>query len=511
MPGFRIALACWRQETNTFNPNPTTLADYERFGLTADAEEIERRYRHVDELGGFFDVLDQDPKLTPVPLLRAVAWSGGRLTATARAELTHQLLARLTAESPVDAVLLALHGATAAEDEPDVAGSVVQAVRAAVGPAVPIGVSLDLHANLTPALVAAADIVVGYHANPHIDLVETGARTAELLLARLRGKLRPVSALRKVPVLIGAERQSTFEGPLGGLYDLIREAESSGRVLNANVYPVQPWLDVPTLSSAVLVTTDGDPQEAAAFAAQLADGLWAIRDHCSAERLPPEVIARRVAEAEAWPVIISDGADSTNSGAPGDSTVLPRAFLQHGTPGPLLVALVDPVAASACARAGVGAELTLTVGGRLDPRTGPPLTVTGRVRTLFDGRYAISGHGGQNVPVDSGLTAVLEAPPHVFVLTSHTFVGSHPNVYRSVGLEPAKARAAIARSPYGFRHDYGPIAAEILLADCPGAATGDYAALTFREVCGPLYPLQPLSDWRQPWTEALSVTTVARG
>lgn len=502
----RIAIAQWRQETNTFNPCPTTLDHYTRFGLSSNPAEILERYGEVDELGGFVQALRATADVEILPLLRAVAWSGGTLTRAAADELLNLLLTPLRAALPLDGVLLSLHGATAAEHQPDLTGWVCREVREIIGPGVPLGVCFDLHANVTSELIQTTDILVGYHANPHIDMVETGARTAGLLLRVLRREIQPVTALRKVPVIFGVEQQSTFSGALGEVMDVIRAAEQSGEALNANLYPVQPWLDVPQLGSSVVVTTNGGPATANALADALADLLWDRRDRCSDVRLPPAEIARRVAAATATPVVISDGADSTNSGAPGDSTCLMRAFLAAGTPGPLLISVVDPESAAACHQAGVGAELALPIGGKMDPRTGPPLELTGRVRALTDGQYRVSGHGGSNVPVDAGPSAVFECGTLQLVLTSHLIIGSHPKVYRSVGLEPAEARAVIAKSPYGFRHDYGPFAGEILLADCPGAATGNYPTLTFRHGGQGLYPLTKLTSRKTPDALAQAVS-----
>ncbi|NUP98626.1 MAG: M81 family metallopeptidase [Armatimonadetes bacterium] len=493
----RIAIGQWRQETNTFNPRPTTLADYHRFGLTRDSARILAEYGQTDELGGFVRGLQAQAGVEIVPLLRAVAWSGGPLEDEAATRLRGYLREALEAAGQIDGVLLSLHGATAAHSTPDLAGAVLADVRKQVGRRVPLIATLDLHANVTPAMVAAADLLVGYRSNPHVDLIETGERAARLLLRLRSGEFKPTVALRKIPALIGAERQSTFEGPLAELTAELRNVERQGSALLAEMYPVQPWLDVPGLGSGVLVATDGDPVEANRLADHFATLLWQCRDRCGEGRLPPTEVARVVSAAKDLPVVISDGADSTNSGAPGDSMVLLRAFLDAGTPGPILISLVDPLAAVACSRAGIGAQLTLPVGGKMDPRTGPPVTLTGRVRACCDGRYQINGHGG-NLAVDTGLSVAFECGDIILAITSHTFVGSHPKVYRSLGLDPATARAVVAKSPHGFRHDYGPFAGQIVLADCPGAATGDYRALRFTEAPRPLYPLEPLADPEPP-------------
>ena len=490
----RIGLAQWRQESNTFNPVPTTLADYRRFGFSNQPSEIRRLYHQTDELGGFFAGLAHRSDLQIVPLLRAVAWSGGPLTAEAHQRLLDHLLTAVQQARPLDGLLLSLHGATCADGVDDVAGEAARAVRQAVGRATRMVVTLDLHANVTATLLRAADLVVGYQTTPHLDVFETGERAAAFLLKLLAKECRPTTALRRLPALYGLERQSTQEGPLGELAAEMRAAEAAGECLLANLYPVQPWLDVPDLASSVVVATDGDGARANELADRFADRFWELRDELSAKRWAPDRIAIKVAATEHWPLIISDAADATNSGAPGDSTVLLRALINSGTPGPNLLCMVDPLAAEMCGRAGVGCSLTLPLGGKFDPRTGPPVTATGVVRAISDGRYTVSGHGGQNVAVDAGLSVAFETGESTIAICSHAFIGSHPKVYRSLGLEPSRARAVVVKSPQGFRHDYRDIAAEVLWADCPGAACCDFTRLSYNRVAQPLFPLAPITD-----------------
>ncbi|MCC7493599.1 MAG: M81 family metallopeptidase [Fimbriimonadaceae bacterium] len=496
----RVAVAQWRQETNTHNPNLTGLAAYHRFGLSRDPEQIRQLYGEVDELAGVFRTFAA-AGIKPLPLLRAVAWSGGCLEDVAYERLSRDLLDGLRAVLPVDGVLLSLHGATAAVSVPDVAGTLAGEVRALVGPQVPLAVTLDCHANVTAALVRSADLVVGYHEIPHVDLVETGARAAHLLARRIAGRIRPVTALRKVPAILGVERASTQSGPLQPLAESLRAAEAAGEALDCGLYPVQPWLDVPGLGSSIVVTTDGDPATADRLADTFADRLWELRDTCGEAGLAPAEVVARVRAAPRWPVVIADVADATNSGAPGDSTILLRALLAADLPGPVLVSVVDPLAAQAAGRAGVGATLTLPIGGKLDPRTGPPLTLTGRVRAVSDGRYVVRGHGAGGIAFDAGLSVAFECGAAVLAVTSHITIGSHPLVYRSLGLDPARAQAVVVKSPFGFRHDYGPFAAELLLADCPGAASGAYRRLEWQHV-PPLFPLVDLPDRHHPTATA---------
>src|SRR6516164_7936889 len=159
----RIAIGQLWQETNTFNPLPTTRADFEAFGVVRGAELVEQM-AETNELGGFIQSLRAWPERPEiVGLVRLPAWPAGALTRDTFEWLRGELVESLRAALPVDAVLLALHGALVAESAPDVEGEVLSALRALVGPRVPIVATLDLHANVTRRMVALADALVLYH------------------------------------------------------------------------------------------------------------------------------------------------------------------------------------------------------------------------------------------------------------------------------------------------------------------------------------------------------------
>src|SRR5205823_5520862 len=172
--------------------------------------------------------------------------------------LLGELIIRLKTAMPVDGVLLSLHGAMAIEDDPDGEGAILSAVREVIGPDMPLGVSLDLHGHITPRMVDLATFIIGYQEYPHIDIYETGVRTAELFLKTLRGERHPVTALAKRPMVVSAANARTTEGPLHRVWEAARAMEKSGQVLHASLFPVQPWLDVPDLGFAAVVVTDGD-------------------------------------------------------------------------------------------------------------------------------------------------------------------------------------------------------------------------------------------------------------
>src|SRR5436309_3902711 len=255
----RIAIGQLWQETNTFNPWPTTRADFEHFGVCRGAELVERM-AETNELGGFIQSLRrwaERPEI--VGLVRLPAWPAGLASADTFAWLRDELLGALRARLPVDAVLLALHGSLVAEMAPDVEGEVLDAVRQLIGLGIPLVATLDLHANITQRMIDAADALVLYHTAPHIDVFETGQRGAAVL-RRLLGGARPVTAFQKVPMVVPAERANT-QDPSSVSFafrERLQRLEADPRILSAGLATVPPWLDIPEFGSAVLVVADGD-------------------------------------------------------------------------------------------------------------------------------------------------------------------------------------------------------------------------------------------------------------
>jgi microcystin degradation protein MlrC len=316
----RIAIGQLWQETNTLNPVPTTRADFEELGICRGQDLVEKM-ANVNELGGFIRAMRAWPESPEiVGLVRLPAWPSGTATIACFQWLQEEFFRAVEAAGHVDAYLLALHGAMVAERHPDVEGAILEELRDRVGPGVPIVATLDLHANITNEMVKAADVLATYHSMPHIDIAETGQRGAEVLRRVLIEGARPTTAFCKIPAVVPAENSNT-EAATGVAPDLKRrvvELERQSNVLSAGLAPVQPWMDIPQLGSSVLVTTDHDPETARDACAAIAEEFWRRRREYMPELFEPQD-AVRLAHETSGLTVLSDAADATTSGAPGDS------------------------------------------------------------------------------------------------------------------------------------------------------------------------------------------------
>ena len=489
----RVALAQIIQESNTFVPFQTTRAHFAAQYIRTGAAVLDALGDAKLEITGMARVL-RAAGIEPVPLLATHGSCGGPLTRDCFDGLLDDLLGELKAAGALDGVLLALHGSMAAEDENDCESEILERVRAALPAGTPVGVSLDLHAHVTPRMLQPDVFFVGYGAYPHIDMYETGERTARILVDQLAGKVRPVMALAKRPMIISPVNGRTTERPMTAVVAEARRLEQGGAVLAASYFMVQPWLDFPDLGFAALVCRDGGAGGGAAAAQaaadRLADMTWDLR-----EALLPALStiedAIRIGLAGPGTTIVGDCGDATSGGAGGDNATVLRTLLEMRADSAdclTYLTLVDAPAAAKAAAAGVGAEITVSLGHTLSVDDGAPVTVTARVRAITDGVFTMSA-GLAGAETNFGLTAVLVIGSIRLAVRSVGGLEWDTGQYTSVGLELAKAGLVFVKSPSHFRATFGPHADRILTADTPGATRVNIKNLTYRNVARPIHPL----------------------
>lgn len=489
----RIAIGGLFHETHTFAPDRTSLAAFERQALYAGDAVLSQMRGTRTPIGGELEVLER-VGYTPVPLLYAAAMPSGMVTAHAYTTLRDAFLARLRAVVPVDAVLLSLHGAMVAENEDDPEGDILQQVRAIVGPDCPVVSTLDMHGNLSPASVEAADVLVSYDTNPHLDTYERGVEAGDILGRMLEQGLRPTAAFDRPPLLLSALTTWTARPPLATVHARARELEADPRVVNVTVMGGFAYADTPYTGMSVVVTTDNDPALARRLARELCDLAWGEREAARFRGWPVEEAVRRALAQAAprGPVILADVADNVGGGAPGDGTVILQALLDAGAQRAVAV-INDPEAVAQARAAGVGGEIRLAVGGKADTFHGPAVPIVGVVERLTDGRFKTEGEShfaalyGQEV--DMGPCAVARVGGVTLLLTTHKTPPGYLAQLTSQGIDPHSQQVIVVKSPVAFRGAYEPIAADIIEVDTPGLVTANLAQFTYHKLPRPVFPL----------------------
>lgn len=493
----RIAVGRVAQETNALSPVPTELADFRAMHYLEGEAILEAcRRDRVEapgflknaELSGFVQRAARLGEVELVPTISAWAVPGGPLSPACFAHLRDALVERLRAAGPLDAVFLSLHGSMGVLGDRDPETTLLRAVRDAVSDA-PIAATLDLHANLTRARVETGVLFFAYLTNPHRDHAARGARAADVLVRAARGEIRPVTAWRSLPMMLGGSPTLDMLPPMRAIYGRARKLEKSG-VLSANVLMCHPWLDMDVVGWSTLVMTDGDAARAESLADELAERCWAVRDRLPEPfPSPSEAIetARRARIArKLGTVVLVDASDVTTAGAPGDSTALLRALVEEATGLISFVAVRDPDVARDLARLPEGSEVDVEVGGHLDPARQKPYRVRGTIARVRDD----AGHG-KRVRID--VADPRKTRVHLVVTEGPTF-NLKPSFYADMGLRPYRADIIAVKNFFPFHLFYAPYERKAIYVRSGGTTDLD-AAYTI-PFDGPIHPRDRVDDWR---------------
>ena len=492
----RIAIGGITHEANTFCPHITDLADFEARQMLCGDEILANWQSTRTEHTGAISVLTKVSDCEIVPTFLARALSGAPMYEETFRALLDELLDRIAAAGPVDGVLLVLHGAMMSQETPDATGEVLARVRALVGPDVPVVGTLDLHANVTERMVCEATALIGYHTAPHVDMFEAGQKAAHVLVETIRGNLAPTTALVRLPMLLPPENSTHNWGPLADVINRALTLEADGVIIHGGVYPVQPWMDTPDVAASIVVITDGAPQAAQQHARALAEMFWARRHDFMTELVPPDEAVQRALARETGTVVLCDSADATTSGSTGDSTAILAALLRaEPFEGIALFNVVDPPVVAQVIAAGISATITVEVGGKLAPNFFAPVTFEGYVKMISDGAFIFKGPGMRGVPHAMGRTVVLYRGGIHLVVMERGVSQWDPQLYRSLGEEPADACIVQVKSPMAFRAAYDGIFDEVIIVAAPGAASPQLTALPWQHLPRPMYPFDSDLCW----------------
>jgi microcystin degradation protein MlrC len=484
----RILVGSLAHESNTFTSLPTTLAD---FGAVYGRDTLQMPVH--DALAGIVATLGSGTDIELVPTLWAHALPAGRVERRAFERLKETILAQA---HDIDGVCLFLHGAMRAEGIDYCESELLAALRERLGPEVPITVAMDMHANVVRDMVRNADAIAAYHTAPHVDTFETGERAARILLQTLKGRIDPEMAFAKIPMLLPGEMAQTGLDPMASMMGLLKEIEARPGVVDASLVKTHCWADVPDQGISAVVVTDGDAPLARREADRLAAAFWARRHEFgfSAETRPVDEAIRVAMDAPESTVYLSDSGDNATAGGSTDITVVLRALIDQQAQDAVIAAIWDVEAVDACMAAGVGKEVTLSLGGKVDSVYGPPLEATGTVRTLSDGRYYRGGVRAPENLVERGPIAVWRVGGIDAVLCRARISIVEPAQLRSLGIEPQAFKIVVLK--VGYLHaPFQEISSRSILMLSPGPTNCDVTQLPYSRVRRPIYPLDRDAAW----------------
>ncbi len=454
----RILVGRIWQECNTFNPSPSTDANFQ---IEEGGDLLEAVAEAGSTLRGIVDGLT-DAGCSVIPSISVTAPPGGLVEPAFIEHVWRRLSHYVETENP-DAIALEFHGAMGTLEVPDVEGELLTRLRRKVGPDMRIAVGLDLHAHVTNAMLESADICIACKENPHSDVVECGLRVAEILAKTVRGEVSPVTCMVKVPMVLPGNAE-TASGPLADLHANARNLQAgNAQILDVSLFNVFPYLDDHDMGQAVVITYDGYP-ETEDDALPIAEMFWERRrefedDLCSITQGLDTVAARKAA----GPFVLSDMGDRVMAGAPGDSVEILKAVLARQDHLTGAMSITDAEAVEIATATGIGNTITLNVGGKISPSFAP-VQVTGRVISCSNGDFVISGPYQAGEKSCMGDSVVLLVDERIWlVLTTNPAFCHDPAVFTSQGIDLTILDFVVVKSGYHFKLNFAEIATPIVL------------------------------------------------
>jgi microcystin degradation protein MlrC len=495
----KFLIAMMKHETNTFSPVPTDLKRFRDWGLH-EGEAVVRAYRGTNHpTAAFLDIAAElgAEAVTPVA---AEAMPSGYVAREAYAYLTGRILDAL-AQGGFDAAFLDLHGAMVPEGEVDGEGPLLARMRA-LAPTLPIAVTFDMHGNMTQQIVDNATVINGYKSYPHTDMYAAGMQAGRALVRALKGEAEPVIAWGQVPILAQTLRMGTADEPMKTMQELCRAEERDPAILAASVFGGFPMADIPDAGLSVIVVADRAEAKAEAACGRLLDAAWARKDEFVYQHEPLEAAVARAKTLTEGPVILLDHADNVGSGGTSDSMAVIAELLRQGVEDVAVAAVWDPAAVQAMMAAGVGAHVTLDLGGKTDMPSigakGRPLRLAGKVRRLSDGEWVVRGPMYTGSRVTTGPTALFETGGLSIVVTSLHHEPWDLGIFTAIGVDPHHCRYLLLKSRIHYRAGFAPLAKATITLDGVGVTTSDNSLLTFNRVRRPIYPLDEMQRAPRP-------------
>ena len=472
-----IAIAGLAIETSTFTPTRTPAAAFH----PDRGDEVVARYDFLAPLAERADFRGA---------LIGHALPGGVVLREAFEELSAEITDRLSAiaaDTTIDGLWFDIHGAMVVEGLDDAETTLLERIRAVIGPDVVVSASMDLHGNVSRGLAHQCDLITCYRLAPHEDALETKERAVrnlvDVLTTRPVGAQRPVKAWVPVPVLLPGEKTSTRIEPAASVYAQVAEVESTDGVLDAAIWVGYAWADQPR-NRAVTVVTGWEEDAVRAGAERLARSFWDAREDFAF--VAPagsfdECLAAALAPGAARPYFVSDSGDNPTAGGSGDMTwgltqLLARdEFRSADGPVVLYASVPGPAAVAACVAAGVGATVTVTAGAEVDDLHAGPLTMTGRVHAVKTGDR------------DARTEVVLQVGSVFAILTELRKPYHHEHDFTDLDLDPRSADLVVVKIGY-LEPELYDMAADWMLALTPGGVDQDLERLGHHRIERPVYP-----------------------
>ncbi|MDG2102012.1 MAG: M81 family metallopeptidase [Dehalococcoidia bacterium] len=512
----KIATFGISHETNTFSSIPATYEEFENYGIERRNGIFEKFEDSNYTIAGYIEA-SKDLNFDLVPLLFAQTGPIGTITSTAYKKLSNEIFSMVEKEGPWDGILISNHGAAVAEGFNDMDGEFCKSIRSIVGD-IPIGITLDMHANVSQEIIDQTNICVVWKTNPHLDAKVRGYKCAELVYKTVIGEITPKQSISCPPLLVNIVKQFTGQSPMKELVDQSNNIAKENKVLDTSIAEGYPYSDVEKMGMSWITITDNDKKLADTLSKKMSlfgwskrkdlnESVWPIEDalnHALKNYKGPKLnddkntIAKngtalddieKSNHSKFGPIVLMDVGDNIGGGSSADSThILDQAMkLKINN---ILQTLYDPESVNKCLTQNIGDSINLKVGGKSDYLHGNPIEVTAEICNITDGKYSDDGatHAGFKF-FNDGTSVVLKTNDgNTILLTSNRGGNTSINQMYYNKIKPESFKIIIAKGVVSPRPAYQPIASEILLVNSPGVTTSDLNFFEYKNIRKNMYP-----------------------
>ncbi len=484
----KVLIGEFKHETNIFCSVPTTKADYEARSLKYGENIISYFEGKKVELGGIIEACRQN-ELEILPVIAANASPGGIVSSDFFEHVKEELFEAIDQIDDLEGIILSLHGAMVTEDTRDGDGELLMALREKTGPDVFIVATLDLHANLTSAMIQAADVLFPYDSYPHVDYYDRGFEAGNCMAKLLSGKIRPFMKARWLPILVPA--LTTLLEPMASLNDRSRDWEERDSAINVTIVHGFPWGDTENSMLSVLVTTNSDETLAEEILQDMDKAISERTGEFVSSSIPTTDAVRRAMNSENGPVVLAEEADNPGGGAPCDGTFLLSELIARNVCNAALAVIVDPETVAKAISVGVGNRGSFLLGGKVEDSkiNGISLEVSASVKTISDGVFTNKGPMANKLVNRLGRTVVLEIGGIDVIVSEQRVQPWDPEIFRRHGIEPTEKQILAVKSAAHYRAAFSKFAAEMINVTTPGLLSADFNSFHFKNIPDNVFPL----------------------
>lgn len=485
----KIVVVELHQETNSFSTVPTTMREFESLALYygKDVFPSARKLKKF-QIAGFLKAVEKFGKgqIELIPTISAWATSGGPVKRDVYQHFKDEILKVLKETEQVDGLYISMHGAMGVEGIRDPESDLLKAIRELVGDELPIGVSYDLHANITKEKVELATFINAYQTNPHRDHFKVGLKAGEVLIKTVLGELKPVMHFIKMPLLKGGGMNIDFLAPMNKIFRWMKKQEKKSEVLCVANFMSHIWLDDEEIGWSCVVVTNNDSQLAEEIAVELADLNWSVRDY---KHPKPKTIDEAVSIVKkSWvsrklgTMVMCDLSDIVAAGGPGENVHILEKLSKEVPTLTTYIPFRDEEVANYCFNLEEGKAVEVQLGKKLEAKYNQSIEFEGviaRKKQTEFGKTVVLKHQGMHL-------FITELPNPAF----------KPKFFKDLGFSPRKADLVIVKNLFPFRLYFLLYNRKTLNVTTKGTTELDVFKLNYHKIPRPIYPLDPIKNWK---------------